>query len=421
MRRAPAHRARAQGAGARDRERRPPLRRDDRPRRHRRRERARQPGAGRGGRRQAAVRPDRRPVHGQEADRVEPRARRARPRRLAPGLRRGRARVFARGDGARRRRHRRPPRPRPAARGGDGALGDHDLGEPGADGRGRQPRAAGRRRGGLRPLGAGACPDRRGDRDRGAPRLLRRRARRSDPRRASDRRGASVRRAQAAATSGRARPGSGRAADEGRPARAARLAEPPQPRLGLPPLRPARRLAHGSPAGPRRRRSPPAPLVPRARGQPRRLGADRPARPAHRRSDGRDRSGAQRRLRRRRAARDHRLPQLREPREAGDRLGARRGDRGHVRGLRGARDPGRVRQRLALQRHGRPLDPPHAGRRLRRSRRRRARRAGRLARGRRDLPRRRAGALVRRLRVPGACTASSAGRPAGSTSRARRS
>ena len=55
---------------------------------------------------------------------------------------------------ARRRRHRRPARPRPAARGGDGALGDHDLREPGADGRGRPARAAGRGRGGLRALGA---------------------------------------------------------------------------------------------------------------------------------------------------------------------------------------------------------------------------------------------------------------------------
>ena len=46
-----------------------PLRLDHRPRRHRRRERARQPGAGRGVAREAAVRADRRPVHRQEADR----------------------------------------------------------------------------------------------------------------------------------------------------------------------------------------------------------------------------------------------------------------------------------------------------------------------------------------------------------------
>ena len=63
------------------------------------------------------VRADRRPVHRQEADRGVARARRARARRVAAGLRRGRARLVARRDGARRRRHRRPPRPRAAARG----------------------------------------------------------------------------------------------------------------------------------------------------------------------------------------------------------------------------------------------------------------------------------------------------------------
>ena len=96
-------------------------------------------------------------------------------------------------DGRRRRRHRRPPRQRPAARGGDGALGDHDLGEPGADGRGRPAREPGRGRGGLRPLGARPRADRRGDRDRRAPRVLRGRARRRDPGRVSHRRGAALR------------------------------------------------------------------------------------------------------------------------------------------------------------------------------------------------------------------------------------
>ena len=46
-----------------------PLRVDHRPRRHRRRERARQPGAGRGVAREAAVRAGRRPLHREEADR----------------------------------------------------------------------------------------------------------------------------------------------------------------------------------------------------------------------------------------------------------------------------------------------------------------------------------------------------------------
>ena len=49
----------------------------------------------------------------------------------------------------------------------------------------------------------------------------------------------------------------------------------------------------------------------------------------------------------------HRLPELRQPGEARDRLGAGPGDRGHRPGGRGARHPRRVRQRLALQRDGR--------------------------------------------------------------------
>ena len=108
-------------------------------------------------------------------------------------------------------------------------------------------------------------------------------------------------------------------------------------------------------------------------------GRARLARPAPRRAARDPRGRAQRRLRRRRAARLHRLPQLRQPREARDRLGARRVDRGHGAGLRGARRADRLRQRLALQRHRRPLDPPDAGRRLRRPRARRPPRPARLA------------------------------------------
>ena len=90
--------------------------------------------------------------------------------------------------------------------------------------------------------------------------------------------------------------------------------------------------------------------------------------PFARRCARRARGGAQRRLRRRRAARAHGLPQLREPREAGDRVGARAGDRGDRARLRGARHPGRLRERLALQRDERPADPADADRRLRRAR-----------------------------------------------------
>ena len=99
------------------------------------------------------------------------------------------------------------------------------------------------------------------------------------------------------------------------------------------------------------------------------------------------RGRAQRRVCRRRAARLHGLPQLRQPREARDRLGARRGDRGDGARVRGARCPDRLRERLALQRHRRPVDPADARRRLCRARRRRPARPRRLAGGRRDPPR----------------------------------
>ena len=98
-----------------------------------------------------------------------------------------------------------------------------------------------------------------------------------------------------------------------------------------------------------------------------RAGPGRARGAADRRGAGRAGGGTERRLRRRRAARADRLPQLRQPGEAGDRLGARRGDRGDGAGGRGAADPGRLRERLALQRDRRPGDPAGAGGRLRRS------------------------------------------------------
>ncbi len=83
----------------------------------------------------------------------------SRARRVAPGLRRRRARVRALRDGLRGGGHRRPPRPRAAARGGHGAVGDHDLRVAGADG---GDRAAADARGGARGLRAlGAALHRR--------------------------------------------------------------------------------------------------------------------------------------------------------------------------------------------------------------------------------------------------------------------
>ena len=77
---------------------------------------------------------------------------------------------------------------------------------------------------------------------------------------------------------------------------------------------------------------------------------------------------AEPRLRRRRAARGHKLPQLRQSREADRRLAARALDPGARRRLYGDRRPGRRRQRLALQRdRGRPDLPDAGGRHGRRA------------------------------------------------------
>ena len=153
------------------------------------------------------------------------------------------------------------------------------------------------------------------------------------------------------------------------------------------PLRPARAVADGAPSRPRRRRPPTATGLPRPRTHPRRHRPRRLARPVHRRRGGDPRGGTQRRLRRWGAARVHRLPQLRQPREARDRVGAGRVDRGDGAGVRGARTADRLRERLALQRHRRPLDPPHPGRRLRRARPGCPPGPGTLAGGRRDSAR----------------------------------
>ena len=110
-------------------------------------------------------RADRRPVRGEEAARVLPRAARARHARRAPGPRRGRALLELVGDGL---EGRRGPRHRrvqgPAARGRHGAVRDHDLRVPGADAlRGRAGAAAGAARD-LRALGGARHRHRRGHR-----------------------------------------------------------------------------------------------------------------------------------------------------------------------------------------------------------------------------------------------------------------
>ena len=158
--------------------------------------------------------------------------------------------------------------------------------------------------------------------------------------------------------------------------RAARLADHRQQALGVRAVRLDRRLAHRPPARGRRRRGAAAP---RGRGDDR--GLDRRQRAPRRLRSlrGHGRGGArvrpEPRLRGRRAARAHQLPELRQPGEADGRLAARPLDPGARRRLRGARRPGRRRQRLALQRDRGGPDLPDAGRRHgRRAPRSRARR-----------------------------------------------
>ena len=139
--------------------------------------------------------------------------------------------------------------------------------------------------------------------------------------------------------------------------------------LGLRAVRPARRLAHRTPSRARRRSA-------ANRRDPRdRCVARRPAARLPRSTRGRlargDGCRDERRLRRGRAARAHRLPQLRQPGEAGDRLGGRTGDRRDLARCGIARDSRRVGKRVAVQRDRRQSDPAHPRHRLRRPRARR--------------------------------------------------
>ena len=95
-------------------------------------------------------------------------------------------------------------------------------------------------------------------------------------------------------------------------------------------------------------------------------GRARLARSAPRRRGGGLRGGAQRGLHGRAAGgRSPNCLNFGNPETRRDRLRLARGDRGHGRGLRGARHAGRFGQRLALQRELRHAHPPDAGGRLR--------------------------------------------------------
>ena len=226
--------------------------------------------------------------------------------------------------------------------------------------------------------------------------VLRRRGRRGDPGRAPDRRGAALPRADPAAAAG----GADSSTRVSRPAQTSCSTCSPRPTSAaagsdLSPVRPSGRVPNAPASGPGRGRPAPAALDARARSLARRRRSPGLARSARGwRSRGRSGGGAQRRLRWRTAARRHRLSQLRQSREARGRLGALRGDRGHGPRLRGARDPGRLRQRLALQRDGRARDLADSGRGLHRARRGRAARPRTWREGDDDLRRRGARALA---------------------------
>ena len=284
-------------------------------------------------------------------------------------------------------------------------MGDHDLGEPGADGRRGAARLPGGGRGGLRPLGAALYGDRRGD-GHGRAACVPRAAIRS----ARSRRGSSPTRRHATRSSRRR----GRSGPSRRYRSVPTCEDALLALLASPNIRSRAWIfeRYDHLVGSRTVRRPGLDaavlrLRPSLRGLA--VSLDGPGRIARARAaDGRRagsaRGGAERRLRRRRADRVDGLPQLRQPGEAGDRLGARRGDRGNGARGRGAADPGRLRERVALQRDGRPGDPADAGGRLRRARSGRPRRSRPLARGRRRAARIGAEAVgdARVVRVPGA-------------------
>ena len=195
------------------------LGRAHRPRRHRRRERARLRRAG-GGRRQAPDRADRRPVRGEQADRVLPGAGRRRPARVAAGPGRRRPVVEHQRDGVEgRRRHRPRRREGAAARAGHGAVRDHDLRVAGADAVRGRARAARRGARGLRALGDARDADRRGHRQRPPARVRGRAARRRHAGHRARRRGSAVRPRAAGAR----RPARRRSRHRGRGSRRTRI------------------------------------------------------------------------------------------------------------------------------------------------------------------------------------------------------
>ena len=160
-------------------------------------------------------------------------------------------------------------------------MGGDDLRVAGADGGDRRARAARRRRGGVRPLGAAPRGRRRGDRDAAC---CGRSGRTSV---VGEIPPASSPTSALATSSSRSRdPPPAERRVTAHPRRDEALLEllaSPQPsltRLRLPPLRPARPVAHRSPPGSRRGRAPASAVLARARADARRHRPRRLARPA---------------------------------------------------------------------------------------------------------------------------------------------
>ena len=144
------------------------------------------------------------------------------------------------------------------------------------------------------------------------------------------------------------------------------LAQPREPPLGVGAIRPVGRRRHGSAARRRRRRRPRARFEKGACDHHRLHAALLLRRPGRGRKTSGRRSLSQPLRRRREAAGDHQLPQLRQPAAARDHGPVRRLRRRHGRSLPSARLPGRERQRLALQRDEergweQPRNPADAG------------------------------------------------------------
>ena len=172
--------------------------------------------------------------------------------------------------------------------------------------------------------------------------------------------------------------------------------------MGLPAVRLAGAGSHRDRAGVRRR-------GPAHQGKPQRAGGHGrlqqpllPPRSLRRRGDRYVRGGAESSGERSPAARHQRLPEFRQPGEAGSHVAVPAGDRRHPRRVPRARGPGGERQRELLQRHRRAIDSADADHRHGRASRGRdpVPRSGLPARRRRDHSHRPDARGARRKRIP---------------------